>query len=496
MPSLPPPSIEPITSPQVEGTLSGHRRGRLFLRILVPFCIGWTLLLLLGAITLAWSGQAQEGKAWVAPVVLLVAALAGITLAAVFADRIAHAIFSPLRQLVRFAERTGHGETGLSIHLEHASELSMLARAFNRMSERLASQIAHIDQDSAQLRAILDGMVEGVVALDANERLLFVNERAIHLLDLPTDRPEGRRFWELVRVREMLDSVGQALSGSATVQRDIEWPGTPPRSLAVHAAPLRSEDDRQVLGAVVVIHDNTELRRLELLRRDFVANVSHELKTPLTVIKLCAENLDSGGAMDDPEARVRFVSQILQQTERLSFLIVDLLSLARIESGKESFNPQAIDTAEALEDCVARHREQALARQVNVSAQPVRANLWLWVDDEALTQVLDNLVNNAIKYTPAGGTVRLSARPGSQGLAELEITDSGTGIPDADLARIFERFFRVDKARSRELGGTGLGLSIVKHLVTANHGTVQARSKPGLGSTFTVSLPMVTGTEG
>ena len=172
------------------------------------------------------------------------------------------------------------------------------------------------------------------------------------------------------------------------------------------------------------------------------------------------------------------------------------LHQARIESGKESFNPQAIDTAEALEDCVARHREQALARQVNVSAQPVRANLWLWVDDEALTQVLDNLVNNAIKYTPAGGTVRLSARPGSQGLAELEITDSGTGIPDADLARIFERFFRVDKARSRELGGTGLGLSIVKHLVTANHGTVQARSKPGLGSTFTVSLPMVTGTEG
>jgi two-component system phosphate regulon sensor histidine kinase PhoR len=230
-----------------------------------------------------------------------------------------------------------------------------------------------------------------------------------------------------------------------------------------------------------------------MLRRDFVANVSHELKTPLSVIRLCAETLDSG-ALEDAQARGGFVTQIIQQSERLSFLIVDLLSIARIESGRESLRPQAIEVAEALEDCLARHENQAHQQGLSLKINQTPPDLWLWMDEEALTQVLDNLVGNAIRYTQAsGGTVTLSGRPvpGSTEWVELEVQDTGIGIPETDLPRIFERFFRVEKARSRELGGTGLGLSIVKHLVTASEGTIKATSKLAKGSTFTVRLPRV-----
>jgi len=241
---------------------------------------------------------------------------------------------------------------------------------------------------------------------------------------------------------------------------------------------------------VVVVHDTTELKKLESLRRDFVANVSHELKTPLAVIRLCAETLE-GGAHDDPAAREKFLSQIIQQSERLSFLIVDLLSIARIEAGRESLRPQAVDSAEALEDCVARNREQAARVGVSLKVVPVEENLWIWIDEEALTQVLDNLAANAIRYNQPGGSVTLSAKAAgeSEGYVHLEVADTGIGIPESDLPRVFERFFRVEKARSRDLGGTGLGLSIVKHLVTASQGTITAKSELGRGSVFTVRLP-------
>jgi two-component system phosphate regulon sensor histidine kinase PhoR len=240
-----------------------------------------------------------------------------------------------------------------------------------------------------------------------------------------------------------------------------------------------------------------------------VANVSHELKTPLSVIKLCAETLDAG-AMDDPEARGGFLSQIIRQSERLSFLIVDLLTIARIEGGREMLRPQALEVAEALADCAARHREQAEQRSVQLLVTPLPADLWIWMDEEALTQILDNLVANAIRYNQEGGSVTLSAKAvidstaqekaghiGSGGLVgqaeqlEIEVADTGVGIPEADLPRIFERFFRVEKARSRDLGGTGLGLSIVKHLVTASQGSIVAKSSLGRGSVFTLRLPRV-----
>jgi two-component system phosphate regulon sensor histidine kinase PhoR len=336
-------------------------------------------------------------------------------------------------------------------------------------------------------------MVEGVVALDAEQRVLFVNERASQLLELSAPPPVGRRLWEVVRQRALLDVVRKALEGPEPTREEITWSGVPGRSLTLHAARLAGPPPR---GAVLVVHDTTELRRLERLRQDFVANVSHELKTPLSVIKACVETLVEGAA-EDASARGLFLQRIAEQSDRLYLLILDLLSLARIESGVELFEYKSVPVASIVHACLERHQTRAEARKQtlavggpNGTPPPEDDSLAVWADEEALDQILDNLVDNALKYTPEGGQVRVSWTVADDQVC-LEVSDTGIGIPATDLARVFERFYRVDKARSRELGGTGLGLSIVKHLAQAMRGTVRATSVPDQGSTFYVCLPRV-----
>lgn len=364
-----------------------------------------------------------------------------------------------------------------------------VSQAVEQLKRRLSARIEQLEQDRQQLRTILSGMVEGVVALDAEQRILYANRRAAELLELPVPSPVGRRFWEVVRQRPLLDLVRRGLDLPEPACDEIVWHGAE-RSLTVHAARLPGVPPR---GAVLVIHDTTELRRLERLRQDFVANVSHELKTPLSVIKVCAETL-LDGAVDDPVHRGTFLERIAQQAERLHSLILDMLSLARIESGEEMLC-QTVPLAPVVQACLERFQARAanckqVLRAENMS--PTDQGLAAWADEESLDQILDNLVDNALKYTPEGGTicVRWQADNGS---VRLEVADTGIGIPEQDLARIFERFYRVDKARSRQLGGTGLGLSIVKHLVQAMRGEVNAVSCQGKGTTFRITLPRAGG---
>jgi two-component system phosphate regulon sensor histidine kinase PhoR len=250
-------------------------------------------------------------------------------------------------------------------------------------------------------------------------------------------------------------------------------------------------------GIVLVLHDTSELRRLERVRQEFVANVSHELKTPLSVIKACVETL-LDGAMDDPQHRSSFLQQIAEQAERLHALILDILSLARIESGSEALESEAVPLAPLVAACVERHQARAKAKNQLLEAMPpssppdVNGDIAAWADEEAVNQILDNLIDNALKYTPPGGRIGVRWRA-EDGQICLEVEDTGIGIPEQDLPRIFERFYRVDKARARALGGTGLGLSIVKHLVQAMHGSIQARSRLGRGTTFSIRLPRATG---
>src|SRR5262249_20604958 len=221
-------------------------------------------------------------------------------------------------------------------------------------------------------------------------------------------------------------------------------------------------------------------------RQEFVANVSHELKTPLAVIQACAETLQDGAA-EDPDARESFLHQITDQSARLLALILDLLSLARLDAGEETFERQELKIGELINECIDRHRPRAEAKRMTLEGVPPPGELTVWADPEAVSQILDNLVDNAVKYTPAGGTVRVRWSAGPDEVY-IDVEDNGPGIPEVDLPRIFARFYRVDRARSRELGGTGLGLAIVKRLSQAMGGSGKVASEVGRGTTFTVTL--------
>jgi two-component system, OmpR family, phosphate regulon sensor histidine kinase PhoR len=392
----------------------------------------------------------------------------------------------PLQELARGAERLAAGDYGHKVYPSGPDEIGALARAFNHMSERLGAQFVQLEEDRQQLRLILSGMVEGVIALTADQRILFANDRAAHLLGFPVRTVVGRRLWEVVRQKALQQVVLKALAGEEAVQEELAWDGQASRNLTVHVARLPGTPAR---GAVLVLHDTSELRRLERVRQEFVANVSHELKTPLSVIKACVETL-LDGAVDDPVHREPFLKQVGDQADRLHALILDLLSLARIESGEEVFDFEAVPLGPVVARCLERHwtRAEAKGQRLEAVAPAEAGAVAAWADEDAVSEILENLVDNAVKYTPDGGRITVRWRREGE-LVWLEVEDTGIGIPEHDLPRIFERFYRVDKARSRELGGTGLGLSIVKHLVQAMHGSITAGSKVGRGTTFSIRLP-------
>ncbi len=446
-------------------------RSRMFWR-LFGVCGGLVLL----AVALLGFGGGQ-----------LVWPMAGLTgsVGLLLAFWLARSITWPLQELKRGAEEIAGGGYGCKVYAEGGDELGQLSRTFNHMSERLAVQFAQLDQDRQQLRTVLSSMVEGVVAIDLEQRILFANERAGQLLGFHLPSAAGRHLWELVRHRPLQDLVRAGLANAETQVDNLTWTGPNARRLAIHVTRLPGAPPR---GAVLVLYDTTELQRLERVRQEFVANVSHELKTPLAVIKACAETL-LDGAVDDLEHRGPFLQRIAEQAERLHRLILDLLMLARVESETEGFVCQEVPLAKVVHACLERQRPLAEGQKQQLLAVPPACPVAAWADEEALGQILDNLVDNALKYTPASGTIHVRwGRDGEQ--AFLQVQDTGIGIPEKDLSRIFERFYRVDKARSRELGGTGLGLAIVKHLAQALHGSVSATSAVGQGSTFTVSLPV------
>jgi two-component system phosphate regulon sensor histidine kinase PhoR len=418
----------------------------------------------------------------VVPIVLLVG-IAAVFPAWLFARR----FVKPLQGITDGANRIAEGDYSHRIHGGVWGESRLLALTFNKMSKRLEAQFEQLESDRNQLRTILGGMVEGVVAVGPGQRILFANEAAGRMLEFNPYTAVSRPIWEVSRQPQIQEVLMVALQGSEAHREEFDWKGPTTRQLAIYVAPLPGDP---APGAVMVLHDVTKLRLLERLRQDFVANVSHELKTPLSVIKACIEALIDG-AVEDTEARRPFLEQISEQGERLHALILDLLSLARIESGEEIMEIQAVSIDQAIADCLERHSPRAVAKNIHLApVQPSSSAtpLYVWADEEALSQILDNLVDNAVKYTPIGGTINVSWRENG-GNIQIQVEDSGPGIPERDLPRIFERFYRVDKARSRALGGTGLGLAIVKHLVQVMEGTVKASSVVGKGTTMTVALP-------
>jgi two-component system phosphate regulon sensor histidine kinase PhoR len=406
-------------------------------------------------------------------------------------------ITRPLESLTLAAQSIAEGNLKQSVEIKGGDELGMLADAFNSMSLQLATRVEELERQSRQLEerselltTVLGGMIEGVFAVDNSENILFANGAARKLLDFRKGEPVGLPMSKIVRNSLILDLVRDALAGRAQQSAVLELT----RPAAVVNLLATRLPGRHCPGVVVVLHDVSDLRRLENLRREFVSNVSHELKTPLTSIQAYTETL-LAGAIDDPEHNRRFVKRIEEQSDRLHALIIDLLRLARIESGQDVFEVTSLSAGEMVNDCAEAHKAIAESKGVSLVLERPEADIFIRADAEALRTILDNLLDNAIKYTPAGG--RVTVRWNSENAwAVVQVQDTGVGIDEDQQSRIFERFYRVDKARSRELGGTGLGLSIVKHLVQVFSGSVGVESQLGRGSSFFVRLPLAETLEG
>lgn len=353
----------------------------------------------------------------------------------------------------------------------------------NRLAERVGGVVGALSRDKSQLEAVLNQMSESVLAVDSTGAVLVVNPSLSRLLGVDENGARGRPYLECVRHNALAQLVGAVLKDGRPLAQEVRVVAREELIFDAHAAPLLQEG--RLSGALLVLHDITRLRRLEQVRRDFVANVSHELRTPLSSIKGYAETLRDG-AIDDKENRLGFVKTIAEQADRLSKLVDDLLDLSAVESGHRKPKLAATDLRAIAVDVSRQFAAAAAVRGVTVvalSSGPTPA----LADAEQVWQVVANLVDNAIKYTEAGGRVEIAFETkGAEVVASVR--DTGVGIPEADLARVFERFYRVDKARAREAGGTGLGLAIVKHLVEAQGGRVWVESRQPGGSTFFFSL--------
>ena len=376
-------------------------------------------------------------------------------------------------------------------HLQHvdtirqSDEIETLGQTLTQLSQELGRRMEQLQESNEQLETMLRGMVEGVIAIDAEERILFANQAACEMLQIEMPGDRGRMLWELVRNQPVEEAVHQAMNQVGASRCELNLPGTDTRTLAVNVTRIPGETPT---GVILVFHDVTDLRRLENLRSEFVANVSHELKTPLASIQAYSETL-LNGALEDKDNNRKFVQTISRQADRLHLLIQDMLSLAKFESREEVFDLTAVDVGDVVNLCLERHDRQARQEEVELRATGPDESIYVLADSEALQQILDNLIDNAIKYSSPGDRVEVKWKVVDQMLL-AEVTDTGIGIAPEHQDRVFERFYRVDKARSREVGGTGLGLAIVKHLVNACQGEIELKSTLEVGTTFIIRLPL------
>jgi two-component system phosphate regulon sensor histidine kinase PhoR len=390
---------------------------------------------------------------------------------------------SRIQRLKRFADRAAAGDFTPLERDRGNDQLVDLADALAGTVAQLGRTIHTLTDERNRSAAILGSMIEGVAVVGGDERILYCNAAFEQILELPEGSSQGKKLVAALRQAELVTAVRQVLRGGEEVTGEVEVGTVRPRNFSVTAAPVHAAGPS---SAVLVLHDITELRRLERVRQDFVANVSHEFKTPLTAIQGFAETL-LGGALDDMANRNRFVDIIREHARRLARLTDDLLKLSRIEAGRLELELRPIRVEALVNGCIetARLKAEAKGLQIHVrlpeGLPPVRG------DGAQLGEVLQNLLDNALQYTPSGGQIELTASSNDHEVI-FTVADTGIGIPESDLARIFERFYRVDAARSREAGGTGLGLAISRHIVDAHGGRIWVESAIGRGSRFHFSV--------
>ncbi|MFA5356640.1 MAG: ATP-binding protein [Candidatus Omnitrophota bacterium] len=394
-------------------------------------------------------------------------------------------IANPLNRIINISRKFSEGDLEHKIIINSMDEIGQLAEALNGMADNLKDKISQIKTQNQKLRAIFDSMVEGVIVTDSSMRITSINPTAEKIFGVLSRDAEGKYFLEVLRNNELSEIIIAVLEkkGSLSKELKISWPLQ--KIFRVNASAIFEKDS--TAGCLLVIHDITEIRKLETMRRDFVANLSHELKTPLTSIRGFIETLLEG-ALEDRENSRHFLQIIQEHSIRLGNLVDDLLSLSYLESREITLEKVEFNLKKFVDDILAGFKSQLKKKSVSAS-NSLPDSLMITADKDKIGQVLTNLFDNGIKFNRENGALKVYSEI-SGGAVKIIVEDSGAGIPSKDTLRIFERFYRVDKARSRELGGTGLGLSIVKHIVELHGGNTGVESTQGLGSKFWFTLPM------
>jgi len=403
---------------------------------------------------------------------------------------------SPIVRMTEVAESISKGDYNRRIEINQRDEMGMLARAVNRMALTSSQRMEKITEDRNRLAGILTGMVEGVIYVDENQLIQHINQAALNMLSLSKTGCLDKPIWEQVRIEEITTAVEQAIDTGHVVKTQLckdssQLTGQSKDTVIdIYVAAILNENSRSI-GVVIVLNDISEIALLERIRRDFVANASHELKTPITAIRALTETILDDEHMDSAISR-RFTEKINAQSLRLSTLVTDLMTISRLESDETAKPLQVLNFKKIVESSSADVTTACQDKNIKLSSQLCEARVQIEADEQAISQLVDNLLDNAVKYTLENGSISILMHVNlDQTKVVLEVKDNGIGISTQHQKRIFERFYRVDKARSRDLGGTGLGLSIVKNIAEQHGGSVSIQSRLGEGTSFTVILPIL-----
>ncbi len=393
-------------------------------------------------------------------------------------------LYRQIKNVSRYAGDVSRGKAVVEPGVNDAGVFHHLISNIDAMSDQLKDKMQSADQEQNRIFAILESMVEGVLVLDSGQKIIMANSSLARSFGIRKEDARGKYFWEVFRDSEINEMIQKSLQEQSHSRKEhtVLFTGS---IFEIEVSPVFG--DPNFLGVVAVFHNVTKLKELEKSRSEFVANVSHELKTPLTSIMGFVETLKEG-AVERPKERMEFLNIIEDHSKKLHLLIEDLLLLSKVESGKQELKKESVNFEKMLQRILSFYEKPILDKGLKVSFEIHPKPFFLEGDPKSLEQVFSNLIDNAIKYNKPGGSILVRAFFESK-TARIEIKDSGIGIPEKDLTRIFERFYRVDKSRSRESGGTGLGLSIVKHIIERHSGGIEAHSHDQKGSQFNITLP-------
>jgi len=390
----------------------------------------------------------------------------------------------PINRMIQISRKYSEGDFSRRIIQSSKDEIGQLANTLNKMAQDIEDKIKEIKTQNQKLAAIFNSMIEGIIVVDKGSRVISINPTIEKIFDVSKEEVVGNIFLEAIRNNDIFEVINNVLKRGESISKEINLLLPVRKTFEVSASPIFDNDT--VNGCLVVIHDITEIRHLETIRSDFVANVSHELKTPLTSIKGFIETLLEG-ALDDRENNRSFLKIIQDHAERLDKLVNDLLSLSHLESKEIALKKKSFDLRKQIDEITTSFKTQLKKKDIELKNE-LSSGFMITADKDKIEQVFTNLIDNAIKFNKEKGLIKICGQE-VNGRVKITVEDSGIGIPGKDVPRIFERFYRVNKARSRELGGTGLGLSIVKHIVELHNGTVGVESVEGLGSKFWLILP-------